>query len=171
MVFRRRGLNPIQSVKHIVDAEGTTTEANDSVTVFTKVVNARSAVFDPTECVLGETIRGVFITVFAIGSTGAPIDGSVNWYIAKARSGQNSLTDFPDAGNTGISNLRSQIIHEEKGVPGSGDGTPMVFKGVIAIPPNMRRQRDGDAFFFRIGNTQTGGASTFCFKAIYKSFS
>ncbi len=173
MVFRRRmsSARPIQRVKHVVDSEGTTSTVASITSLASIVVQRAVGAFVPTEVVLGNTVNALFITVFAIGSTGAPIDGSVNWYIAKRRAGQDSLTDFPEPGNTGISQVRNQIFHEEKGVPGSGDGTPMVFKGVIAIPKGMRRFREGDSLFIKISNTQAGGDSTFCIKAIYNEFS
>ncbi len=168
MVFRRGSrLNVIHSVKHVVDSEGVWTSAA-SRTDLAKVVNARTTPFDPLECEVGETVNGIFLSIFAIGDTGAPVAGSVNWYICKIRSGQGATT--PLAGSTGTSDFRNQIFHEEKGVPGSGDGTPMVFKGVVVIPKGFRRMREGD-FFAIIANTTTASQVNFCIKAIYKSFS
>ncbi len=168
MPFRRRGSlgNQIHSVKHIVDASGGST-STQSVTEFAKTVNVPSASFDPIEIELGENINGFFISVFVIGSTGAPLSGPIDWYIIKTRTGQ---TVVPDPATTGISGLRSQIIHEEKGLSGSGDGTPMVFKGVIVIPKGMRRMRQGDSWKFVLISSSTD-TNNFCFKAIYKSFS
>ncbi len=165
---RRGGSVSVHSVKHVLDSGGGLTDVTSSVPI-SQVVNARAAVFDPVEVVLGETIKYIFLIINIIGATGAGVTGPVDWYIAKQRSGQ-SVGVFPDPGNTGQSNLRNQIFHEEKGVPGSADGTPHVFKGVIKVPPIYQRQRDSDQFVIRL-KMSTGDTGVFCVKAIYKSWS
>ncbi len=171
MPFRRgRSLTPVQSIKHVIDAGGGLTATASVVVLGTSVIIRSGAPFTPNELLIGETVNGVFLTVNIIGATGAPVAGPVDWYIAKQRSNQDPNVDFPDPGDTGQSNLRNQIIHEEKGVPGSGDGTPHVFKGVVVIPRGMRRTRQGDQLFVKLKMT-TGDTGTFCVKAIYKSFS
>ncbi len=133
-----------------------------------QTVTVKSASFDPTEVLIGEKINGFFISVFIIGTTGAPVTGSINWYIIKLHTAQ---TGPPNAGGTGVSTLRNQIFHEEKGLAGSGDGTPMAFKGVIAVPKMMRRMRQGDSFEIVIRLNDAAQSAGFCLKAIYKSFS
>ncbi len=168
MVFRRRGraTSPINSIKHIVDSTGGLTSST-SDNVIAKAVVTLTDPFDPTEVRVGGTINGFFIIVNIIGSTGAPVSGAVDWFIMKSHTGQ--FSSIPNPGVTGISGLRNQIIHEEKGVPGSGDGTPHVFKGVIVVPKGMRRMREGDEWRIdlKMFGTDTG---TFCVKAIYKSY-
>ncbi len=130
----------------------------------------QNAVFNPTEVVVGSKINGFFLSIFIIGSTGAPIVGAQDWYIGKSHSGQTGATLFPAPGSTGASAFRNQIIHEEKGLVGSGDGTAMAFKGVIVVPKGMRRMREGDEWFINLRNNDAGTSSQFCVKAIYKSF-
>ncbi len=170
MPFRRgnRLGNVIHSVKHIVDSEGALSGAVTSTTPLLTVVNQRSAVFDPLEVNIGEKVNGIFLSIFVIGATGAPLNGSINWYIIKTHEGQVSL---PTPGITGASNLRNQIFHEEKGLAGSGDGTPMAFKGVIALPKSFRRMRQGDGILIILSSNDATNDATFCIKAIYKSFS
>ncbi len=131
-------------------------------------VTVKSASFDPTEVGIGDKINGFFLSIFIIGSSGAPITGSINWYIIKLHTAQ---TGPPNPGATGVSTLRNQIFHEEKGLAGSGDGTPMAFKGVIAVPRSMRRMRQGDSFEVVIRLNDADQSAGFCLKAIYKSFS
>ncbi len=169
MVFRQRRLSPINSIKHVIDGEGTATEIPSTVPLATAVPVA-SSVFSPVEVVVGAKINAFFITVFMIGSTGAPINTSANWLLWKGHEGQTGGSVKPTPGNTGISKVRNQIIHEEKGVPGSGDGTPMVFKGVIVVPRGMRRVREGDFWEIRLGAINAANDMQFCVKAIYKSF-
>ncbi len=172
MPFRRSRLGTqIHSVKHIIDSSGVLTGGATSVNALSKVVNACTEPFDPFECVVGENVNGIFLSVFIIGATGAPLNGQIDWYIAKARANQNIVGDFPNPQATGISPMRSQILHEEKGLAGSGDGTPMAFKGVVVIPRGMRRQRDGDQFFIKIRSEDSTSDAQFCIKAIFKSFS
>ncbi len=151
-----------------MDTEGTLTGQLQSVNVIVKVVETYpDTTTTPSEVRIGSTINGFFLSVFMIGATGAPVTGSLNWYLMKRHSDQ---TTVPVAGTTGISDLRSQIIHEEKGLAGSGDGTPMAFKGVIAIPRGMRRNRIGDEWILVLRNLDATVDTTFCLKAIYKSY-
>ncbi len=164
----RRSIQPVNRVKHVVDVSGGLTSTTSTVD-FAVVVAQRSIPMGANECLLASTINGLFLSIYIIGSTGAPLSGPLDWYIHKRRAGQASAS-FPVPGNTGVSDLRNQIFHEEKGLSGSGDGTPMVFKGVIAIPKGMRRMRQGDILSIKLVAT---GADTpnFCIKAIYNEYS
>ncbi len=172
MAFGRRNRlgTQINSVKHIIDSEGALSGGAISTTPIGTAVTVRSAVFNPEELALGENVNGFFISVFIIGATGAPLNGSIDWYIAKLRGGQ-TIGDLPAPNNAGISELRNQIFHQEKGLAGSGDGTPMAFKGVIAVPKGMRRTRSGDQYVIALSSGDATNDATFCIKAIYKSFS
>ncbi len=165
--FRQR----INSVKHVIDAEGTLTGGVSATVPLGVAVPVRSDPFNPQDIVLGETINAMFISVFMIGTSGGGNQASINWFIWKQRTGQIG-SNLPEPGDTGISNVRNQIFHEEKGLAGSQDGTPMAFKGVIIIPKGFRRTREGDAFQIRLKSASQGANDTsFCVKAIYKSFS
>ncbi len=159
----------INSVKHIIDVDGSLlqTGAVSQLSVAVAVPNVDPTTFKPGDVRVGAKVNGFFLSVFIIGATGAPIGGSINWYIMKLHEGQSA----PDPNNTGISKVRNQIFHEEKGLAGSGDGTPMAFKGVIVVPKSMRRMREGDSFVVALAlNGVATADASFCFKAIYKSF-
>ncbi len=165
----RRAMSPINSIKHILDVEGALASGANSTSIFVNAVpNVDSTTFVPGNVRTGATVNGFFISVFVIGATGAPLNNSINWYIIKLHSGQSAA--LPTPGSTGGSLIRNQIIHEEKGLAGSGDGTPMAFKGVIVVPKGMRRMREGDEFIFVINSLDATNNATFCFKAIYKSY-
>ncbi len=168
MVFRRRSaLSPINSVKHIIDSEGELTGANTSFNVIAiGVPNVDTTTFKPGDIRTGAKINGFFISVFMIGATGTGTDGSLNWILQKTHSGQSGT--IPAL--TGTSTLRNQIIHEEKGLSGSADGTPMVFKGVIAVPKGMRRMREDDQWLLSLRSTDATNNTKFCIKVIYKSY-
>ncbi len=169
MPFRRgRSLNPINSIKHVIDTEGALSGVANSVNTIVNAVPNVGATFVPGDVRVGATVNGFFLSIFVIGATGAPLNGSINWYICKIGTGQ--LNSLPNPGNTGLSAIRNQIFHEEKGLAGSGDGTPMAFKGVVAVPRGMRRMREGDQFVIVINSQDGTNDATFCLKAIYKSY-
>ncbi len=169
MVFRRgRARSPINSIKHIVDSEATLTGGIGSLNpIAVAVPNVDTSVFKPGDIRVGGTVNGFFLSIFVIGSTGSPVNGAIDWFLIKLHDQQIS----PSPGQTGVSMIRNQIIHEEKGLVGSGDGTAMVFKGVVAVPKGMRRMREGDQWVISIRATNQGADDAqFCLKAIYKSY-
>ncbi len=170
MPFRRMSRQPVQKIKHVIDSEGALAGGANSVNVIANSVQAVSAPFVPGDIKFSSTINAFFISLFSLGATGGGQDGSINWYIAKSHAFQDPIADFPDPGETGVSSLRNQIFHEEKGLAGSADGTPMVFKGVIVVPRGMRRMRQGDDFFIKLKNTDVTNNVNFCIKAIYNEF-
>ncbi len=165
---RRRSLQPLNSTKHVIDSEGGLT-STPSTNVIAEGVTVLNAVLNPVQCVTGSVVNGVYVSLFVIGDTGAPVGGSITWYICKARSGQDFTNDFPLPVAVGTSDVRNQIFHQEKGLAGSGDGTAMVFKGVIAIPKSMRRMREGDRIAIRI-MLNSADSAQFCLQSIYKSW-
>ncbi len=169
MPRRFRSKSPINSIKHIIDSTSQSTPGlNINVPIANAVANTGTT-FNPVEVRVGATINAFFLSVFMIGSGGAGQgSGSLDWYIWKEHAGQ--AASVPDPGSTGVSEIRNQIIHEEKGLAGSGDGTPMAFKGVIMIPRGMRRMREGDVWNVRLKNNSATGDVNLCVKAIYKSY-
>ncbi len=151
-----------------MDTEGGLTDAKSTLAVVDAV--KQGSIVNPQDVEYGRKVNAFFITIFVIGSTGAPVVGSVNWYLAKAHSGQSQTADFPDPLSVGLSPVRNQIIHQEKGLVGSGDGTAMAFKGVIVVPRGMRRMREGDSWFISIKVNSATDPAQFCYRAIYKSF-
>ncbi len=170
---RRRfssSLHPVNSIKHILDAFGQLSNTRTTVPFVVAVPNVDSAVFKPGDVRVGAHVNGFFIETFIIGSTGGAVVGPIDWYIAKLHAGQSVTNPFPAPGATGVSSVRNQIIHEEKGLIGSGDGTAMAFKGVIKVPKSMRRMREGDQWFISYRSEDNTSNPEFCFKAIYKSY-
>jgi len=148
-----------------VDTTGALTSTSSNNAVATAVPNLDPDTFAPAEVRVGSTINGFFIIVNVIG--GATVTGAIDWYIVQQRTGQ--AASIPTPGATGGSQIRNQIIHEEKGVPGTAAGTPHIFKGVIVVPKSMRRVREGDSWRVLL-KTTSPDVGVFCLKAIYKSF-
>ncbi len=160
----RFGRSTINTIKHVVDSEGGLSGGAKSVTNIVTSAAQRPDPFVPGTVAFGSRINAFFLSIFILGATGTTPVGSINWYIIKLHSGQAA----PLPGQTGASEVRNQIFHEEKGLSASGDGTPMVFKGVIVVPRGMRRVREGDTFSIQIQSQDTTNDAQFCVKAIYK---
>ncbi len=160
---------PINSIKHVVDSSGALSGGLASVNqIAVAVPNVDPTLFTPGDVRVGGTVNGFFLSIFVIGATGAGLNGPIDWYLMKTHDGQDAGNPAP--GVTGVSSRRNQIIHEEKGLAGSADGTAMAFKGVVAIPKGMRRFRQGDAWRISIVSQDPVNDANFCIKAIYKSF-
>ncbi len=158
---------PINSVKHVIDVVGTTLGGTTSDVPL--VLGQRGTdLASPTEVETGSTVSSIFLSLFFLGETGGA-SGLVDWFIYKNPNGNVSPPELPVPGNSGVSNMRNKIFHEEKGLAATQDGTPMVFKGVIKIPSRFRRIGDNDKFELRI-LTEIGFNAQFCVKAIYKSY-
>jgi len=167
--FRRgSSLSPINSVKHIIDTEGAMSGAAQASVPLATTVESLSTPFNAGEVLLGSKINAFYITFFSIGATGSGQTGSINWILWKQHAGQSAVS--PNPSGAGDSEVRNQIIHQEKGLAGSADGTPMAFKGVIVVPRGMRRMRSGDIWFIRFVNTDGTNDVNFCVQSIYKSF-
>lgn len=172
MVLRRYGrmtrqalrLRPVTSNKEVLDSVslGVTGGTTTGVTLATGVQNYTGTQF---ECPVGARINGFYLFI-QIGPDFT--DANVDWYLAKRRSGQSFATDFPTPGATGGSNVRNQIYHEEKGIPGdNGSVSPLTFRGFIAIPKRYQRMREGDVIQLRLRSSDN---HNLCVKAIYKWF-
>jgi len=159
---RMSRLRPINSVKNVVDSEGAILAATTSTSDLVIGVRTLATTINPIQVPVGAVVNSIFLSVYILGSGGSDSE-IINWYIAK--NPNNSLT-LPAPGATGASANRRWILHEEKGIYATQDGTPMVFKGVIRIPPKMRRIGDGDRISVLIRSTL--GVPNFCIKAIYK---
>ncbi len=169
MPFRRRSArSPVNSIKHILDVEGVVTGGIGTLApIAVAVPNVDTGTFKPGDIRVGGTINGFFISLFAIGTSSAAVNGAIDWFLIKLHDQQTA----PSPAQTGVSMIRNQIVHEEKGLVGSGDGTAMVFKGVVAVPKGMRRMREGDQWLISLRAANQGANDVqFCIKSIYKSY-
>ncbi len=172
MPFRRGGaIRPVNSIKHIIDTVGALTAGGRSVNVIVNAVpNVDETTFVPGNVRVGSKVNGIYLSIFMQGASGASGGGAaLDWFIIKVHEGQSA--SVPEPGTTGTSKIRNQIIHEEKGLAGSVDGSPMAFKGVVVIPRGMRRFREGDTIQVVLkAPNQAANDVNFCVKAIYKSY-
>ncbi len=162
MPFRsyRRGRNQMRfrnapivtSIKNshqtdVTTVAGTAQIINAAVTVEQGVATKVTGQEVPTGC----KIHSVEIWVNC-NSTSGGADGTVEWYFAKLRSGQNQNTQFPDTdlSSTGLSDVRNQIFHQEIGQYGSQDAGPYKFHRRVKVPRIYQRQRAGDVLWLKL---------------------
>ncbi len=163
------GKRPVHSIKSIVDSSGGLVGATSSVNDIAVAVNTLPGVTVPNNVMVGSTINAIYLSVYILGDTGGA-GGTVNWILFKNPANLMAGGDLPIPGNTGVASNRRFIFHEEKGLFPSLDGTPMIFKGWIKIPPRFRRMGDDDKWQV-ILRTQGTDTANFCVQAIYKSYS
>ncbi len=168
MPFRRSrmSLRPINSFKHVVDSSGALAPAAESVTPICQEDPGGRSTTVPVNVAIGSKVSSLFLSIFVLGTSGSD-SGLVDWYIWKNPRGSIPGGSRPIPGNTGLANTRNYIMHEEKGLAATQDGTPMVFKGVIKIPRHFQRIAQGDIFEVVI---LAPVAKDFCIKAIYKNY-
>ncbi len=161
-------LHPVNSIKKVIDASGALVASTPADVV---LANTDTSAWDdgadanvPIGCTISSMFLSVFLYLNASVGVNVPL---LEWFICKNPG--NNLT-MPEPGATGGNDNRRWILHEEKGLSadvGNG-GTPMVFKGVIKIPPRLKRMGADDTIFLRILSENHAGF--FCVKSIYKFF-
>lgn len=161
--FRGRSLNPVNSVKRVVDIETSLAAATNSKVTIVTATEVQAPTSSATACPIGATISSFFLSVFMLSSD-ATTSGFGNWYLIKLPGKE---TAFPNPGATGLDDQVRFIFHEEKAILSTEDGTAMGFKGVIKIPPRFKRVGRGDEWAIVL---RSSIAAQFCIKAIYKYY-
>ncbi len=161
-------LRPVNSIKKVVDASGALVASTVSSVVIADVGTTAWVDAADNNVPQGCTISSIFLSIFMQldASVGAAVP-LLEWFFAK-NPGTNIT--LPEPGSTGGDQNRRWILHEEKGLGNdvSNGGTPMVFKGVLKIPPRMRRMGADDSLQLRL--LSENHAALFCVKAIYKFY-
>ncbi len=158
---RSRMTAPVVTNKEILDgvfltvAAGVTTD----IILLTPVQNYVGTI---GTCPVGARLNGIYLFL----QISPDFESSnVDWYLVKLRGGQ-GFGDTPIPGATGGSNVRNQILHEEKGIPGeTGQTPPLTFRGFLAMPKIYKRSREGDNLAIR---ARSSSSYDLCFKCIYK---
>ncbi len=161
-------MRPVNSVKKVVDSSGKTVIATNSLNVLANVAATAWVDAGNSDVPQGCTISSMFISVFVwIDESTNAATPLIDFYVGK-NPGTNLV--MPDPGAVGGSDNKRWVLHEEKGLSSDigGGGTPMVFKGVIRIPPRLRRMGKDDQIVLLIRTTNH--VAYFCVKAIYKFY-
>ncbi len=177
MSYRRNrglGLRPVNSLKHIVETNGTISAA---VVSATDVINTVSLPVDTVtnNVKVGSTVHSIYLRVEVIGVIAA--GGVDNIYMAVYKNPGASITP-PNIDAAGTTEKRKYFIHQEMlmltpFVAAGTSGFPRtLFKGVIKIPRGYKRNGVDDKLQVLLQH-RTGEATQttrFCIECIYKEF-
>ncbi len=170
-------LRPVKSIKHVVDASGTTTGGTNSI------VDLIDAVASPANTVSnqvgdGATVHGIFISVEIVGAVAYA--GVPRVYMVIYKNPGNNVA-VGDISNIGVSDRRRFVLHQEMTMisqqassAGGGDFTfpRTMFKGVVRLPRTFKRMGIDDKLQFVISNEigESTGTTRWCIQCIYKEF-
>ncbi len=178
MPFRRGSqairLRPVNSLKHIVETNGSVSAAGQSVTSVIETVSA-PATGNPTECHVGSSVHAIYLRVEVVGSVAA--GGVDNIYLGIFKNPSNDLA-IPNLDSVGASDRRRFMIHQEMIMltpldTVNGVGFPRtMFKGVIMIPRGFKRNGVSDKLQVVLQHRSGEATQTtrFCIECIYKEF-
>ncbi len=170
-------LVPVKSIKHVVETSTVVVASTNTVLLNLLTGVDNYALADADGVPAGSRVNAVFVSLFAYAEGGelASEVPLVDWYFIGDKGGQMasafSATRLPTPGAQGTHLMKPAILHTEKGLAGGGElslaGVPMVFKGVIMIPPKFRRIQSND--FWKIC-IRTNFNTKVCVQCIYKHF-
>ncbi len=173
MSFRRRRMTqPVKSIKHVVDTNGSIGGTASTTAVITTVdTPVRSS---PNNVANASRVNAIFLRVEVIQEVAAA--GIDNIYMIVFKNPGSSI-GAPAVDNVGTSDNRKWIIHQEMIMTGSvltaANAIPRtLFKGVIMLPRPYRRFGIDDELQVVIGH-RTGESTqrtNFCLQCIYKEF-
>jgi len=166
------GLRPVVSLKHILDVAGSTTGSTKSTVDLIKA-DEKPELANVQEVAVASRVSSIFLNVQAYTVANATLRPNFYMYVMK-NPGNNFLTT-PEPSGTGGADKKRFILHQEMimlGVIGGGGFPRTVFKGVIKIPPRLRRFGWDDRLQLVVGNGagETTQETGFCVQCIYKEF-
>jgi len=178
MPYRNRrggmGLRPVNSLKHIVDTNGSVSAGTQSITDVVNTVDNPAAITS-NQVNTGCKVNAIYLRVEVKGRVTAGGVDNIYMYVYK-NPGAN--LGNPPADSVGTNDNRRYVIHQEMLMTSpfdSGTNTAFprtLFKGVILIPRGYRRMGVNDklqvVLQHRAGEaTQT---TEFCLQCIYKEY-
>jgi len=168
MVFRRsnNSLRPINSRKHIIDAQGVLVAGTQQSVVLATCTD-NPVLANVTEVETGSKINALYLNIQVRGTAAAGVLGNVYMYIVK-NPGAN-ISAFPNGNVVGASDKKRQVFHQEMRMLSDGaDSIPVqLFTGVLKVPRVFRTMRiDDDITLFLFSPS----GSEFCVQSVYKEY-
>ncbi len=163
----RRGLNPVNRIKHVVDSSATLT-AGTALTQSLAKSDDSPVLANTTECLTGSMVNGIYLRV-EVASNETDAGAIPNVYMIIFKNPGANLT-IPAANAVGADDNKRYVIHQEMiMINNLAGGNPRtLFNGVIVIPKAYRRMGPGDALQISILSTAVNIA--LCYQAHYKEF-
>ncbi len=167
-------LHPVESLKHVVDANGAIVGATPATVDVINTVDSPVA-SNSNQCKKMSTVSAIYLRVEVIGKTSAT--GIDNVYMLVFKNPGNLLT-APSVDNVGTSDRRKYVIHQEmlmltpQNVGENRSFPRTLFNGVIKVPRGYKRNGVEDRLQVIIGH-RTGEVpqlTEWCIQCIYKEF-
>ena len=170
-------LRPINSLKHIIETNGSVSAGTKSTNDIVVADANPDPEVSPTKVTIGSKVNAIYLRVEVIGRISAGGVDNIYMVVFKNPGGDIVLGDLD---SLGINRNRKWVIHQEMIMLtpiatdlASAFGFPRTFfKGVIVIPPKMRRFGIDDKL--QVVLQHRGGEATqtteFCLECIYKEF-
>lgn len=170
---RALALRPVNSIKHVVDTNGSVFAAAPSVTDIIRAIENPDYNVTTNQVHVGAVMTWFFLNVQVIQQIVA--GGIDNIYLTIYKNVGNNTPLLVNGDAIGTTDLRRFIIHQEMVMTGSGNTVnssipKTLFKGVIRIPKSLQRFGTQDRLQVHISH-RTGEAtqqSAFCLQCIYK---
>jgi len=165
---RNRGLSlrPVNRIKHVTDQQFAVpiAGANTVIELIKTVDNPVLA--NVTECETGSTVNGIFLNVEALPTSEGALS---NLYMNVVKNPGNNITE-PQSNTVGSSDEKRFVIHQEMimGSDSVNANPRTVFKGVIKIPRNYKRNAPNDRL--KVTFFSTGITWNLCVQSHYKEF-
>jgi len=158
-------LRPVNSYKNVVDTNGSLSGGTVSITPIAVSVNLAVTVATNNHVPVGGRISAIYYSLYLFSDATSIQDILMDIFWWKKQA---DIITSPTPGQTGVSESKRWIFHEEKGLAGNRTtGTPMVVKGVLKIPKPYQRFGIDDKLEMRILAPING---LFCSKHIYRVF-
>ncbi len=173
MVFRRRNnLRPINSLKHVVDIQGSSVSGGQDVQ---PIVNGSDTPVSTSAiaCNIGAKISSLYINLQCVNNTNATATiNNFYWYIVGNPGNNIPSANLPRVNEVGTSNARKQIFHQEMAMlSDANDSIPITtFKGVIRVPRKFQRIGVDDRFQIVLGTPVAGAVVDYCMQIVYKEY-
>ncbi len=168
MIFRRRQnyLHPVNTLKHVVDAQrGVTIATRDLVQLIFGVDNPTLA--QPTDVQAGSHVRSFFLNV-QVAATSTAALANLYFMIYKNPGNNVIAANIPDANVVGTSDFKKNVFHQEMTMTEKNTTAfpRTMFKGVIRIPRHMQRIGQDDVIIIQFFSP--GVTYDVCTQCIYK---
>ncbi len=168
MVFHRRMVAPIVSIKHYVTIENSVTA--DGVNRSIEVVQAvtQPGVTNTGDVVEGSIIKAIYLELWYKGNASAGTESKFQFAFEKVPAGQSPLT-FVQMNNLMTYPNKKNVLFVSQGVVGdlTTQSIPVV-RNWIKIPKGKQRMGLDDKF--QIAITTTGATSNTCGVAVFKEY-
>ncbi len=163
---RSNALRPVNRIKHVTDQQfAVPIGGGNTVIEIIKTVDT-PVLANVTECMTGSTVNGIFLNVEALPTSEAALS---NLYMNVIKNPGNNITE-PISNAVGSTDEKRFVIHQEM-VMGSDsvNANPRtVFKGVIKIPRNYKRNAPNDRL--KVTFISPGISWNVCVQSHYKEF-